>query len=37
MFDLMCQMLVQFIECIPVLFGVWLLFSVISSLLFREK
>ena len=37
MFDLMTQMLVQFIDCIPVLFGVWLLFSVIGSLLFRER
>lgn len=37
MFELMCQMLVQFIECIPVLFGVWLIFSLVGQLLFREK
>lgn len=37
MFDLMSQMLIQFIECIPVMFGCWLLFSLIGSLLFREK
>lgn len=36
MFDLVVQMLVQLIECIPVMFGVYLIFTFISDLLFRR-
>lgn len=36
MFECMEQMLVQLIECIPVIFGVYLLFTFIKDLLFRE-
>lgn len=36
MFDLVVQMLVQLIECIPVMFGVYLIFTFTSDLLFRR-
>lgn len=36
MFDLVIQMLVQLIQCIPVIFGVYLIFTFISDLLFRR-
>lgn len=36
MFDLMCNMLIQLINCMPVLFGVYLIFTFIKDLLFRE-
>lgn len=36
MFECMIQMLIQLIECIPVLFGVYLIFVFLKDLLFRE-
>lgn len=36
MFELCEQFLIQEIECIPVLFGVYLIFNFIGSLLFKE-
>lgn len=36
MFECMEQMLVQLINCIPVIFGVYLIFTFIKDLLFRE-
>lgn len=36
MFEVMEQMLVQLIECLPVLFGVYLIFSFLKDLLFKE-
>lgn len=36
MFDLTCQFLVQLIECIPVVFGVYLIFNFTRILLFKE-
>lgn len=36
MFECMEQMLVQLIDCIPVLFGVYLIFSFTKDLLFRD-
>lgn len=37
MFEVMEQMLVQLIECIPVIFGVYLLFDFIGGLLFNKR
>lgn len=36
MFECMEQMLVQLIGCLPVLFGVYLIFSFLKDLLFRD-
>lgn len=36
MFDLTAQMLVQLINCIPVCFGVYLIFNFTRMLLFKE-
>lgn len=36
MFELCEQFLIQEIECIPVLFGVYLIFSFTKDLLFKE-
>lgn len=36
MFDLVVQMLVQLIECLPVVFGVYLIFIFLKDLLFKE-
>lgn len=36
MFEVMEQMLVQLIECMPVLFGVYLIFIFLKELLFKE-
>lgn len=36
MWELCEQFLVQEIECIPVLFGVYLIFNFVGGLLFRE-
>lgn len=36
MFEVMEQMLVQLIECMPVLFGVYLIFTFLRDLLFKE-
>lgn len=36
MFDLTAQMLVQLIDCIPVCFGVYLIFNFTRILLFKE-
>lgn len=36
MFELCEQFLIQEIECIPVLFGVYLIFNFLGSLLFKE-
>lgn len=36
MFDCMEVMLVQLIKCIPVCFGVYLLFDLTGKLLFRD-
>lgn len=37
MFEAMETMLVQLIQCIPVLFGVYLIFNFIGGLLFKER
>ena len=36
MFELCEQFLIQEIECIPVLFGVYLIFNFLGNLLFKE-
>lgn len=36
MFEVMEQMLVQLVECMPVLFGVYLIFTFLKDLLFKE-
>lgn len=36
MFDLCSAMLVQLINCLPTLFGVYLIFIFIKDLLFKE-
>ena len=36
MFECMEQMLVQFIECIPTLLGLYLIFNFTGNLLFKE-
>lgn len=36
MFELCKQFLIQEIECIPVLFGVYLIFIFVKDLLFKE-
>lgn len=36
MFDLVIQMLIQLIECLPVVFGVYLIFIFLKDLLFRD-
>ena len=36
MFDLVTQMLIQLIECLPVVFGVYLIFIFVKDLLFKE-
>lgn len=36
MFDLVIQMLVQLIECLPVVFGVYLIFIFLKDLLFKD-
>lgn len=36
MFEVMEQMLVQLVECMPVLFGVYLIFTFLRDLLFKE-
>lgn len=36
MFDLVIQMLIQLIECMPVVFGVYLIFIFLKDLLFRD-
>lgn len=36
MFECMEQMLVQLIDCLPVVFGVYLIFSFTKDLLFRD-
>lgn len=37
MFEVCETMLVQLIECMPVLFGVYLIFNFLGSLLFKER
>lgn len=37
MFECMETMLVQLIKCIPVLFGVYLIFNFVGGLLFKDK
>ena len=37
MFDICEQFLVQLIDCMPVLFGVYLIFDLLGSLLFGRK
>ena len=36
MFEVMEAMLVQLVECMPVLFGVYLIFTFLRDLLFKE-
>ncbi len=36
MFDLVTQMLIQLIECLPVAFGVYLIFIFLKDLLFKD-
>lgn len=36
MFDLSTQMLIQLIECLPVVFGVYLIFIFLKDLLFKD-
>ena len=36
MFEVAEQMMIQLIECMPVLFGVYLIFVFIKDLLFKE-
>ena len=36
MFECMEQMLVQLIQCLPVIFGVYLIFIFVKDLLFRD-
>lgn len=36
MFEVAEQMLVQLVECMPVVFGVYLIFTFLRDLLFRE-
>lgn len=36
MFECMEQMLIQLIQCLPVLFGVYLIFTFTKDLLFKE-
>lgn len=37
MFDITETMLVQLVECMPVLFGVYLIFNFLGVLLFKER
>lgn len=37
MFDVCEAMLVQLINCMPVLFGVYLIFNFLGTLLFKER
>lgn len=37
MFEVCETMLVQLIECMPVLFGVYLIFNFLGNLLFKER
>lgn len=37
MFDLVSQLLVQEIECLPAIFGIYCIFSLTKDLLFRES
>ena len=37
MFECMETMLVQLIDCLPVVFGVYLIFNFLGSLLFRDN
>lgn len=36
MFDLMKQMMVQLIECLPAIIGLYLIFKLTGDLLFKE-
>lgn len=36
MFECMEQMLVQLVQCMPVVFGVYLIFNFLGNLLFKE-
>lgn len=37
MFETCETMLVQLVECMPVVFGVYLIFNFLGSLLFKER
>lgn len=37
MIEIVEQMLVQLISCLPVFFGIWLLFDLIGGLLFGKR